>query len=185
MFLLDDLVDLPNEHKLAWMNKDWSKVKELADSYKEPAESELFANLNAINYLKTQRTVDDSYSKFLINECLSVHLDAIVSVYNANFGVSTLRDQDHFNYLMLTVPSAKRYTPKNKLQEDTKQIFIIALLMKIYNIDELNAKMYKQILEAKGTLHTVLKSGAGFVTDEFLKSITKNVKLQKELRNLL
>lgn len=187
MFLLTDLIQAPelNEHQIAWEDKDWAKVKELADSYKESAESELFANLNAINHLKQHRMVDDSYSKFLITELLSLHTDALYPAYMANLGIKTLRDQDHFRYLLHAVPHGKRYAAKAKLDEDVKETFVIRLLMLLYDINELDAKMYKTILTKNGRLESDLKRCSSYVTDAFLKTITKNVKTQKELRKLV
>lgn len=187
MFLLEGLINAPtlNEHQLAWEARDWEKVKELADSFKESPESELFANLNAINYTKEVRSIDDSYSKFLINELLSLHTDALYPAYMANLSIKTLRDVDHFRYLLHTVPRAKRYASKTKLNDDIKHTFIIRVLMCLYDVNETTAHMYKSILIQKGKLESDLKRAAAYVTDDFLKSITKNVKTQKELRKLL
>ena len=42
--------------------------------------------------------------------------------------------------------------------------------------------MYMETLKVKGSLKDVLKKTKGLVTDEFLKTVTSNVKEQKEIK---
>lgn len=184
--LFDD-EDQYSEHDIAWMSKDWDAVQAIADSYKEKPENEVFSILNDINSSKQDRCVaqSDNYSKFYIDNALSQHIDCIQAVYMSNLVMQGMPDQAHFNYLLHAVPQGKRYGKWAKLTENVKEVFIIKLLMKFYKINNYDAIMYKDILTRKGKLKDTLARAKSLVDDQFLKSITKNVKEQKELRNLL
>ena len=181
----EDKVNL-NEHQIAWMQSDWDKVKELADSYKEKPENELFKVLNNINYGKNELNVDNisNYSKFMIDSMLSHHVDCIQTVYMSNMVLSGLSDQAHHNYLLHLIPRGRRFSKSTKLDEPLKDKYILKLLMAYYKVNAYTAYNYKQLLLNKGKLDEFLKTAKALATDEFIKSITKNPKEIKELKLL-
>lgn len=176
-----------SKHDLAWFSRDWDAVQKLADEFKEKPENEFFEIMNNINYNKQRMNVDvmDSYSKFAIDNLLSKSTDAIEAAYYANLFLHQMDDQSHHNYLCMAVPQGKRYPKGAKLDESYKDKFIIELLMKYYKVNSNKAFEYRILLAKKGKLEIVLKKAKGLVSDEFIKSITKNVKEQKELKKLL
>lgn len=176
-----------SEHDIAWMNRDWEAVQKLADSFKEKPENEFFTVLNNINMAKQKLHVGnmDSYSKYAIDAMLSKHTDCIHAVYMSNMLLHGLSDQAHHNYLVNSIPSGKRFAKSVKLDDPIKDKFIIQLLAKFYKVNINKAIEYRSLLEHKGKLDLVLQQVKGFVTDDFVKSITKNVKEQKELKRML
>lgn len=186
MLPFDDGCDEYNEHEQAWLAKDWDHVQALADQYKEKEEADIFKTIKNINQSKHEQYVDQDYSKYMIDNLLSQHIDCIHTVYMSNLLMSGLSDQSHLNYLIQAIPAGKRYAGKSaQLSTDIKQVFILKLLMKRYQINYDSALMYKQVLEKKNCLEQVLKQCKGLVTDELIKSVTKVVKEQNELKKLL
>ncbi|BBC78095.1 clamp loader of DNA polymerase [Escherichia phage EcS1] len=182
--LFDDDVEL-NEHEVAWKSRDQVKIQELADSFKEKAENELFAIMNDITFGKAQRNLatSESYSKFFIDNSLSQHVDCMISVYRMNLLGSGLSDQAHYNYYLNSIPKAKRFSKWAKAQTDNINIvFVIKLLMKYHTINADDARMYLDTYKAKEHLPEMLKKMKGLVTDDFLKTVTKNVKEQKQFK---
>lgn len=174
------------EHKLAWMTRDDAKIKELADSYKEKPESELFATLNDLNACKVRNlSQSESYSPFYVNDYLSNFPDCLIAAYTANLFLSGLSNQCHYNYMIHSIKPGKRYVKKEKLVEDAEDLFITKLIQRIFNVNVIDAKMYKTILTEKGILMSTLGKYKALVTDDLLKSVTKNVPLQKKLSKLL
>lgn len=187
MLCLFDEEDQYSPHDIAWLSKDWDAVQKLADEFKEKPENEFFEILNNINVDKKEMFVGnmESYSKFAIDNTLSKSIECLQAVYFANLFLHEMDDQSHYNYLIHAIPHGRRFPKSSKIENPIKDIFIIKLLMKYYSVNEYRAKEYRDMLEHKGHLNDVLKLTKGFVTDEFLKSITKNVKEQKELKKLL
>ncbi|BAQ22704.1 clamp loader of DNA polymerase [Edwardsiella phage PEi20] len=180
--LFDDDVEL-NEHEVAWKQRDFDKVQELSDSFKEKAENELFAILNDITFGKKQRNLaqSENYNQFWIDNSLSQHVDCIMQ--SALVNCLKLDDQSHFNYLLHAVPKGKRFGKWAKAHDDdVNVVFITRLLMKFHTINNDDAVRYLETYKMKGNLPAVLKKMKGLVTDEFLKSITKNVKEQKQFK---
>lgn len=180
--LFDEDEVVLNEHDIAWRNQDWDAVKKLADSYKEKPESELFKILNNINVGKQNITVSDDYSAYMINSMLSHHIDCIPFVYQMN--MIKLSNQHHHDYLMNCIPYGKRFSKSIKLDTIIKDVYIHKLLMAFYKVNSDVAYSYRKLLERKGKLQDVLKKAKALATDDFLKSITKNPKEIKELKNL-
>lgn len=187
MICLFDEDEKYNDHDIAWMSKDWEKVQELADSYKEKPENELFMLLNNINMTKQELVIAniENYSKYMIDDMLSRSVDCIQEAYISNMLMHGLSDQAHYNYLLNSVPRGKRFAKGLKIEEHYKDKFVIMLLMKYYKVNHERATEYKDLLTHKNVLKDVLNKCKGFVTDDFVKSITKNVKEQKELKKLL
>lgn len=188
IFLLqeDDQPQL-SELEVAWLSLDFDKMQEFADELKEKPENELFKVLNDINTGKRERNVSlvENYSKFFIDNNLSNFADCIHSTYMANMLLHGLSNQAHYNYMIHSIPYGKRFSKASKLTVDIKEEFLVKLIMKFYDINKYDALMYLKIMNEKNTLQTFLQDARGMVTDDFLKSITKNVKEQKELKKLL
>lgn len=186
-FLLDEDEEKLNLHQMAWYSGDSQRIKELADSYKESAESELFSILNDLNLNKSERNIaqSENYSKFAIDSYFSGSPDTVYAAYVANLLLGGLSDQAHYNYMLHAIPKGKRFIKKGKLDEDVHKSFKIALLKKIYQVSSDRAEEYYLLLTKKGLLSETLKQYQAYVTDDFLKSFTKNVKLQKELKAIL
>ena len=181
MSLFDDDVQL-NEHQIAWYSKDWSKVQDVADQFKEKAENEFFGIIGAINEKKKISIAQKDYSKHMVENALSQHPECMMAVYRMNLVGAGLSDEAHFNYMMAAVPQGRRYGKWAKLIEDTGELLILKVLMKYYTINLNDAQVYRDTLVSKGKLPLVLKEAKALVTDEFLKELTKNVKEQKQFK---
>ncbi|AHJ86897.1 clamp loader subunit [Salmonella phage STP4-a] len=181
MSLFDDDVQF-NEHQVAWYSKDWNKVQEMADTFKQKAENEFFEIIGAINEKKQCSIAQKEYNKFMVENALSQHPECMTAVYTMNLIGSELSDEAHFNYMVAAVPQGRRFGKWAKLIEDTQEILILRVLMKYYTINLNDAQVYRETLERKGKLGIVLKEAKGLVTDEFLKDVTKNVKEQKQFK---
>lgn len=183
MSLFEDDVQL-NEHELAWFAKDWDAVQKAADLFKQKEESEFFEILGAIQEKKSCSIAQKSYSKFMVENVLSQHADCIPAVYAMNLVGSGLSDEAHFNYMMAAVPRGRRYGKWAKLTESNQDALVLHVLMSHYKVNIYDAQMYQRTLELKGNLKGTLKKLKGLVTDDLVKSITKNVKEQKQLKKL-
>lgn len=182
--LFDDDVQL-NEHEVAWKQRDFDSVQKLADSFKEKAENELFAILDDITASKRQRNLaqSENYNKFWIDNALSQHVDCIIAVNRMNLIGAGLTDQQHFNYYLHALPQGKRYGKWAKEEQgDVNTQLVVKLLMKYHTINAADAFNYFEQYKAKGHLKEVLKRVKGLVTDDFLKTVTKNVKEQKQFK---
>ena len=182
LFFFDDEPEY-NEHQIAWLTKDWSAVQKCADQFKESPESEFFGLIGAINDTKQQINVSQmDYSKFMIENALSQHADCMPAVYVMNLVGQGLSDQAHFNYMKHAVPKGKRYGKWAKLTEDSNKMLVLKVIQAFYQINVYDADMYHKTMFAKGNLLSFLKQAKALVTDEMVKSITKNVKEQKQLK---
>ena len=183
MNLFDE--DPISEHDVAWMSKDWDAVQKLADSYKEKTENELFSILNDITVTKKERNLSQcsNYSKTWIDLALSQHVDCLISVNAMNLVGGGLSDQDHYNYYLNSISEGKRYGKWAKITLDASETLINKVLMLYYSINSDDAEMYREILTAKNKLKDVLHKAKSLVSDELIKTITKNVKEQKNIKN--
>lgn len=183
MSLFEDDEQL-SEFDIAWYSKDWEAIQKLADSFKEKAENELFDIMNNITSGKQPRDLSQSenYSKFWIDNALSQHVDCMMAVNMMNMIGNGLSDQAHHNYYLTAISQGKRYGKWAKLTEDASELLILKVLMKYYDINSDDAVMYREILTGKNNLRAVLKKAKSLVTDDMLKSVTKNPKEQKEFK---
>ncbi|ARB05833.1 hypothetical protein fHeYen901_60 [Yersinia phage fHe-Yen9-01] len=183
MSLFDD-DEKQSDFDIAWMTQDWDMLSKLCEQFSEKPENEFFAILNDINTSKRARdvSVSSNYSKFMIDNMLSQHVDCIMSVNVMNLVGSSLTDQQHYNYYLNSIPHGKRFSKSTKFVEQTDTVFIIKLLMSYYGINADDAIMYKETMTLKNTLVPTLKKLKSLVTDDFLKTVTKNVKEQKDLK---
>lgn len=100
-----------NEHQIAWIGKDWDKVKKLSDAFKEKPVNEFFFILNQINTQKNRINPDhfESYNQYSINSVMSGHIDCSYHAYAMNLLGDAVSDQMHFDYLLHGVRPSKRY----------------------------------------------------------------------------
>lgn len=172
-----------NEHEIAWKSRDLEKIQQLADSFKEKPENELFAIMNNLGTGKKERTIANSdYSRFWIDNSFSQHVDCLLAVNAMNLLGAGLSDQSHHNYYLHAIPQAKRFGKWAKYEENAASKFYIKLIAKYHQINDADAYMYYQTYKEKGNLELMLKKLKGLVTDEFLKTVTKNVKEQKQFK---
>ena len=183
MSLFEDDVQL-NEHQIAWYSKDEAKIKELADTFKETAENDFFAIVGAINEKKKISIAQRDYSKMMVENALSQHPECMPAVYVMNLVGSKLSDEAHFNYMMAAVPQGRRYGKWAKLTESVQETLVLKVLMNHYQININDAQVYRDTLDRKGNLSKTLNRLKGTVTDDLVKTITKNVKEQKQLKKL-
>lgn len=183
MSLFDDDVQL-NEHQVAWYSRDEAEIKRLSDTFKETAENEFFAIIGAINEKKDISIGTRDYSKFMVENALSQFPECMPSVYAMNLIGSKLSDEAHFNYLKASVPRGRRFGKWAKLTESVQETLVLRVLMNHYKVNINDAQNYQRILSNKNKLSETLKRLRGTVTDELVKSITKNVKEQKQLKKL-
>lgn len=183
MSLFEDDEQL-SEFDIAWYSRDFAAVQKLADSFKETAENELFGIMNDITANKKPRdlTQSENYSKFWIDNALSQHVDCMMAVNVMNMVGAGLSDQAHFNYYLHSISQGKRYGKWAKLNEDASELLILKVLMEYYKINVDDAVMYKNTLIKKGNLKAFLRKAKALVTDDFLKTVTKNPKEQKEFK---
>ena len=182
--LFDDDVVL-NEHEIAWKSRDEDKIRELADSFKEKAENELFAILNDLTFGKNERnlSVSENYSKFFLDNAMSQHPDCIIQAATMNLIGGGLSDQAHYNYYLHSVSKGKRFSKFAKAgSDDVNVVLLVKLIAEFHKVNETIASGYLKMYKLKGHLPAMLKKMKGLVTDEFLKTVTKNVKEQKDFK---
>lgn len=173
-----------NEHEIAWRSRDQNKIQELADSFKEKPENELFAIMNNLGSGKKERSLANSenYSRFWIDNSFSQHVDCLIAVNAMNLIGAGLSDQAHHNYYLHAIPQGKRFGKWAKYEENVGSKFLIKLLAEFHQINDSDAYMYLQTYKEKGNLEIILKKAKALVTDDFLKTVTKNVKDQKQFK---
>jgi hypothetical protein len=182
--LFDDDVQL-NEHEVAWKSRDMDKIQELSDSFKEKAENELFAILNDITFNKKPRNLaqSENYNKYWLDSSLSQYVDCIIAANTMNLIGSELSDQQHYNYYLNAVSKSKRFSKWAKAPEEATNVkLVLGLIKKYYSINQDDAVMYMDMMQTKGNLKDFLKIARALVTDDFLKTVTKNVKEQKQIK---
>lgn len=184
--LFDDDVQL-NEHEIAWKSRDMDKIQELADSFKEKPENELFSILNDLTFGKNERNLaqSENYSKFFLDNAMSQHVDCIIQAETMNLIGAGLSDQAHYNYYLHAVSKGKRFAKFAKAKsDDVNVVLMIKLISKFHTINESTAAKYLEMYKLKGHLKTMLTRMKSLVTDDFLKTVTKNVKEQKQFKKM-
>lgn len=182
-FLGDE--DIINEHEVAWLSKDWDAVGKLADSFKEPAENTMFALMNNVTYTKERVDVGNKdYSAYMMNNAMSQHADCIYSAYVMNM-LHDLPDQANFDYYLATIRKGKRYGKWAKLHEDLEQKLHCMLIAKYYSVSIDTAIMYKETMVAKGIFNQFLRKAKGIATEQFVQTVAKTKKEQKDLLKLI
>lgn len=173
-----------NEHEAAWKGKDWVAVQKLADQFKEKSENKLFSFLDAITLSKAKMTVDDDYSKFMIDTALSQHPDCISEVNVMNLIGDSLTEQQHFDYYRLTISEGRRYGKWASFKPDAEQKLKQEIIKEYYKTSDETAALYIKILEENGKMKDFLKAAKFIITDDFYKNKIKEksqIKLMKEI----
>lgn len=138
-----------NPHEVAWRSKDWDKVEELTKEYTKDNENTLFMLLDELHNGKQRVMLSgvDSYSKHMIDNAMSQHVDTLYPAYVMNLIGQGLPDQAHFDYYLHSVRKGKRYGAWAKLSEDFEEKVIIAILQKIYSVNTRVAMEYYEELQ--------------------------------------
>lgn len=176
-----------NEHEIAWMSKDYDKIQELSDSFKESSSNHLFSALDKITLSSGNMTVEeeDVYSKFWIDNALSQYVDCIIYANMMNLYGSKLPDSAHFLYYRNAISKEKRFGKWASYKDPLEEKFIVALICKYQKVSEETAKMYIRILREKNKLNGYLSRLAAIATDDFMKSVSKNAKDIKTMKNIV
>lgn len=183
-FLMGDDEQL-NEHEIAWLSKDWDKVSQLADGFKEDAENSLFNLLTDITYNKTEQNVGNlPYDQWFINNALSQHAETIYQAYVMNL-LHGLPDQAHYNYLVSAIRKGKQYGKWAKLTVSIEETLHIAIIQIANNVDVNTAKMYLKIMERRNTLSKFLKDNKAIATPALIKKLGKTQKDRTQLAKLV
>lgn len=101
--------------------------------------------LKNINETKNLDLINDNekdYSPFIVNRCLSMHLDAILYVNEMNMRPGLPKKLQH-DFLVVSLRKMKRFAKLHK-----KENFeLIRKIQKLYNISEAKATQLAQILK--------------------------------------
>ncbi|ASD52037.1 clamp loader small subunit [Pseudomonas phage PspYZU05] len=181
MSLFDDVY---NEHEIAWKSGDQAKIQELADTFKEKPESELFAIIKSIDRKTKIDLSTMDYNRYMIDLHYSNFPECIPVMYRLNF-MSNLTDTEHYNYLFSAIPAGSKFYKSNKAPETPQDELINRLIMNHYKVNNNDALLYRDILDANGKLHLMLKRLKPLATEELIKTLTKNVKLRKEMKEIV
>lgn len=174
-----------NEHRIAWLSQDWDSIKKLVNEFKPEPSNGLFKALNNINSGKDfSIEMPEDYSQFVINSMLCNHLDCLEHVYYANMFLSKLPDKVHYNYMLNLIPKGKRFSKSTKLDDPLHRKFYIELIRKFYKVNHNKAYSYYDLMMTKDTLESFMVRARPMVTEEFIKTITKNPKEIKEMKKL-
>lgn len=143
-FLSDDFEPL-NEHQIAWLERDWDKIKELSKQFKKPDEQALFDILNNVTqktgYLSAAHF--ESYNQYAINHALSQHPSMLGYAYELNLMDGTITDEQHYDYLYHTVRQCKLPRVKfAKVSDDWEQRVFERLVARYYEVSVSRAIEY-------------------------------------------
>ncbi|MGL4521372.1 MAG: DNA polymerase clamp loader subunit A [Bacilli bacterium] len=136
-----------NAHQIAWREQNWGSVKKLTDQFKETAANEFFYVLNQLNQNKQRVNVDylENYSEYNVNSSLSQHIDCIFHVYEMNLLGDSLSAQMHYDYLLHSIRTGKRFGNGSAIQdpiEETLNTVFVACVAKFYEVNKVRAAEY-------------------------------------------
>lgn len=142
---LSDEFEQPSEHRIAWMERDWDRVKELSKEFKKTDDQALFDILNNVTqktgYLSAAHF--ESYSQYAINHALSQHPSMLGYVYELNLMDGHLTDEQHYDYMYHTIRQCKLPRVKfAKLSEDWEQRVFERLVARYYEVSVSRASEY-------------------------------------------
>lgn len=168
-------LDTPNEHRLAWDNKDWDRVKELCKEIftKEKDDSVFEVLTNVTTKVGGHKNVleFDSYDQFMINSWLSQHPTMVGYASELNQWAGYITDQMHYDYLFHTIVKCKLpYIKYAKKTEDYDNLIIVKALARYYNVSDEKAVDFIELHDEK-QLTSIKKSIKGIIVSpdcEFL-----------------
>ncbi|QJT71737.1 DNA polymerase clamp loader subunit [Shewanella phage Thanatos-1] len=170
-----------NEHELAWMSGDEDKIKAAADLFKESPENVFFMIVKSIDSKKKIDISTLDYNAYMLEQHYSHFPECITSIYRLNILGKEFTAQQHYNYLFESIPQGNKFRKASKLQDNNLDTLINSLIMKLYCMNNNDALMYRDILDANGKLPLLLKKLKPLVTDSSLSCI-KNVKDRKAIK---
>lgn len=176
-----------NEHEIAWRERNWEKVAELADQFSEKPDNALFKIMDNITFNKNRINADlePAYNQRWINTALSQHADCLYGAYVMNLIGEGLPYQMHYDYLMHSVTKGKRYGKWAKLTEELDLKIVLMAISKAYTVNIDDAKFYYELANEKGYMNKLLRKVKCFVTDDLIASVTKNQTERKRLRKII
>lgn len=176
-----------NEHEIAWRSRDWDKVAELADTFTEKTDNELFKLIDNITLNKERVNVEynPAYNQRWINTALSQHADCLYSAYIMNLIGHGLPDQMHYDYMLATISKGKRYGKWAKLTEELDQKMVLMAIAKAYTVNIDDARFYLDLAIEKGYMDKLQRHIKPYVTDQLLAGVTKNQTERKRLKKII
>lgn len=142
MFLEDEPL---NEHEVAWRSKDWAAVKELAKSFKKPADQSLFEIVSIVTKKTGHRSVEefDDYNQYAINHAIGQHVELSGYASELNAMEGFISDQMHFDYLYFAVRQTSLPRIKfAKISEDWEHKALISWMSDYFEVSESRAAEY-------------------------------------------
>lgn len=106
--------------------------------------------MNSINFTKvdlirssdTPATVENAYTPFVVNKCLSYFLDT--AIYANELNKSSCSDkQMHYDFLRINIPKRKRFAKWHQIKENEEKI---SLIMEYFNYSKSKAKEASKII---------------------------------------
>lgn len=104
--------------------------------------SEILKNINETKDLSLLKEQDKDYLPFIVNRCLSMHMDAILHVNTLNMRPNMPKRMQH-DFLVVSLRARKRFA---KLPKKTENSFVQAI-QEYFNISEEKAKDLVPILQ--------------------------------------
>ena len=180
-------LEVPNEHRLAWDNKDWNKVKELCKEFKKDKDKSTFEIINNV----TQKTghknvmVFESYDQYTINSWLSQHASMNGYASELNQWAGYITDQMHYDYLYYTVRKCKLpYVAYARASDDWDFVFITHILAHHYNVSYEKAVEYHD-LHTDEQMKRILRDMRGLITSPdcpFMSVLPKHISKTEKAR---
>ncbi|QMV28807.1 DNA polymerase accessory protein [Aeromonas phage AP1] len=167
-------LETPNEHRLAWDNKDWDKVKELCNEFKVDKDKSLFEIIKNVTQKTGYKNVREfaDYDQFMINLMISQHAHMVGYASELNQWAGCITDQMHYDYLYHTVVKCQLpFMKAAKASNDWDYILIVKLLARHYSVSDSKAKDFIE-LHDETQLRAIKKLYKGIVTSpdcDFLK----------------
>lgn len=151
--------------------------KKIEDGRVKPRD-QLFHAIEQINFGKKRVTVagehDRFYSQFTVNNALSQHIDTVMFAYQMNL-CQGMSDQMHFDYLLHSVRSGKRYGKWATLDEGAEIELVVVLMSRHLEINREKCRFYyHQWSKSKlDKFKSMIKPRALDQIDEILKTYKK------------
>lgn len=158
MDAFDSLFNNVNEKETdlgrALRSNDEEYIENYLKQFDTKKDSELFTILNKIT---VERDLDFDtnsvkYNKYIIDDMLSRNYDCLSSVFTMNLIGDGLSNQQHYDYLVRTIPvGRKNYKDRTKqyLEKDALQMVVKILLCLVYKCRLEVAEDYYDVLVAR------------------------------------
>lgn len=176
-----------NEHKIAWLERDWDEVGRLCSQFEKEPSVGLFDIIRNVTEKTGHKSVDyfDDYNQYMINHFLSQHVHLIGYVSELN--KMELTDQMHYDYLYYTVRRCKLpFVKAAKLEDDWEKVVIYTLMCHVFKVSMAKAmEMYETMGDEK--VNKFKKEVASLVDSEnsqFLERLPTKAVKRTVLKNI-